>query len=298
MTGFKRFFFFCVFCLALAGCSQAKVDLPAPADPVAWVDAPLDGMLLPLAPYEIVFHITDDSPMRMGEVTINGNVLAQIEASSGGNLVTLRYLWTPSANGRYTIQVRGQNQDGAWSAPAQVQVEVGEPTPTITPTLTSTPTTTATATLTLTPTATFTPTPTATFTPTASRTPLPGPAPIVFNNVHPYTTQIYFYHDTCGRREVDFYLTTPLTSKVTGVTVNYRLVDRSGINPPTAWLSKAMYLNNASSGEWLVTVKPEEVFTGIFNYQHAVIEYQFIAVNEKGPKSSEVYSNVNLDLCR
>jgi len=121
MTGFKHLLLFLAFCLTLAGCSQAKVDLPEAGDPVAWIDAPLDGMLLPLAPYEIVFHITDDSPMKRGEVTINGSVLAHVEASSGGNLVTLRYLWTPSANGRYTIQVRGQNQDGAWSAPAQVQ---------------------------------------------------------------------------------------------------------------------------------------------------------------------------------
>ncbi|MEN6571597.1 MAG: hypothetical protein ABFD24_07140 [Anaerolineaceae bacterium] len=298
MNRYRLLSLFILVCLIAAGCNQAKVDLPAAGDPVAWIDAPLDGMLLPLAPYEIVFHITDDSPLTQGEVSINGSLAAQIAVSDGGNMATLRYVWTPPANGRYVIEARGQSSDGAWSAPARVEVEVGEPTPTVTFTPTTTPTLTATPTPTLTPTETSTPTPTATFTPTATRTPLPGPAPITFNNVHPNTTQIFFYRDTCGRKEVDLYVTIPLASKVTKVTVNYRLVARSGTQPPTSWLSKDMYVNNATTGEWLVTIKPEAVFTGIFFYTQSVVEYQFTAFNEKGSKSSGVYDDVKLEMCR
>lgn len=298
MNRYRLLSLFILVCLIAAGCNQAKVDLPAAGDPVAWIDAPLDGMLLPLAPYEIVFHITDDSPLTQGEVSINGSLAAQVAVSDGGNMATLRYIWTPPANGRYVIEARGQSSDGAWSAPARVEVEVGEPTPTVTFTPTATPTLTATPTPTLTPTETSTPTPTATFTPTATRTPLPGPAPITFNNVHPNTTQIFFYRDTCGRKEVDLYVTIPLASKVTKVTVNYRLVARSGTQPPTGWLSKDMYVNNATTGEWLVTIKPEAVFTGIFFYTQSVVEYQFTALNEKGSKSSGVYDDVKLEMCR
>lgn len=298
MNRYRLLSLFILVCLIAAGCNQAKVDLPAAGDPVAWIDAPLDGMLLPLAPYEIVFHITDDSPLTQGEVSINGSLAAQVAVSDGGNMATLRYVWTPPANGRYVIEARGQSSDGAWSAPARVEVEVGEPTPTVTFTPTATPTLTATPTPTLTPTETSTPTPTATFTPTATRTPLPGPAPITFNNVHPNTTQIFFYRDTCGRKEVDLYVTIPLASKVTKVTVNYRLVARSGTQPPTGWLSKDMYVNNATTGEWLVTIKPEAVFTGIFFYTQSVVEYQFTAFNEKGSKSSGVYDDVKLEMCR
>lgn len=298
MNRYRLLSLFILVCLIAAGCNQAKVDLPAAGDPVAWIDAPLDGMLLPLAPYEIVFHITDDSPLTQGEVSINGSLAAQVAVSDGGNMATLRYVWTPPANGRYVIEARGQSSDGAWSAPARVEVEVGEPTPTVTFTPTATPTLTATPTPTLTPTETSTPTPTATFTPTATRTPLPGPAPITFNNVHPNTTQIFFYRDTCGRKEVDLYVTIPLASKVTKVTVNYRLVARSGTQPPTGWLSKDMYVNNATTGEWLVTIKPEAVFTGIFFYTQSVVEYQFTALNEKGSKSSGVYDDVKLEMCR
>lgn len=298
MNRYRLLSLFILVCLIAAGCNQAKVDLPAAGDPVAWIDAPLDGMLLPLAPYEIVFHITDDSPLTQGEVSINGSLAAQVAVSDGGNMATLRYIWTPPANGRYVIEARGQSSDGAWSAPARVEVEVGEPTPTVTFTPTATPTLTATPTPTLTPTETSTPTPTATFTPTATRTPLPGPVPITFNNVHPNTTQIFFYRDTCGRKEVDLYVTIPLASKVTKVTVNYRLVARSGTQPPTGWLSKDMYVNNATTGEWLVTIKPEAVFTGIFFYTQSVVEYQFTALNEKGSKSSGVYDDVKLEMCR
>lgn len=278
--------------LILAGCSQAKVDLAPAGDPAAWIDAPLDGMRLPLSPYDIVFHITDDSPVTLGEVSINGNLAAQIAVNGVENMATLRYVWTPSSTGKFIIEARGQNSEGAWSAPARVQVEVGEPTPTITLTPTATPT------LTPTPTPTLTPTATPTSTPTATKTPLPGPAPISFNNVHPNTTQIFFYRDTCGRKEVDLYATLPLASKVSSMTVNFRLVDRNGVQPPTAWQSKAMYVNNGATGEWLVTVKPEAVFTGIFPYMQSTLEYQFTAVNEKGTKTSEVFADVRLDMCR
>ncbi len=61
-----------------------------------------------------------------------------------------------------------------------------------------------------------------------------------------------------------------------------------------------MYLNNASSGEWLESVRPEVVFTDIYLYSSGLVEYAFVAVSTGGTnkKPSDIYSNVKLDLCR
>ena len=283
----------------LSACNQKPVAVAA-GSPTAWIDAPLNGMLIPLAPYEIVFHITDDAPVVLGEISANGSVLAQLANPAADNLATLRYVWSPAAPGQYLIEARGQSQDGEWSAPAQVVIQVGEPTSTVTPTPSHTSTPTLTPTSTSTPTQTPTQTPTATLTSTPTKTRTPGPPPLTFIDPHPNTNQVYFRNTRCGRNEVDFYVTIAPASKVEQVSVNYRLVDRTGVTPPTAWQNKAMYLNNASTGEWLVSVRPEAVFTDIYPYNSGLMEYQFMAVNNGGAntKTSEVYANVKLDLCR
>jgi hypothetical protein len=130
----------------------------APAKPSAWIDAPLDGMTLPLETYEIIYHASDPTGVSHVELTANDKLLAQDDkGSTPGDLLTLRYHWLPEEAGDYILRAREKNSAGAWSEFAEVRVKVigATITPTLTPTL---PTITVTVTPTTTPTPTITPT--------------------------------------------------------------------------------------------------------------------------------------------
>lgn len=116
--------------------------------PQTWIDAPLDQMHLPLAPYEVVFHGTDDSAVSNVELRINDQAVP-VPAPQGVSqkLLTAKYVWVPSAPGKYVLQARSQNSAGTWSAEAIVTVWIEGLIRTITPTVA----TTLTPTLTLAP---------------------------------------------------------------------------------------------------------------------------------------------------
>ncbi len=290
-----HFFMLSILMITLISACAKTAELPAKTgSPQAWIDAPLDGARLPLAPYEIVFHITDDSLVTNGELSINGSIISVMPNPAGEtNLATLRYLWSPSEPGVYTLQVRAQGNNGIWGDYTRVVVEIGEPTPT----LTFTPVFTETPTATFTPTATATLTPTNT--PTATATRRPGPDAITFVNVHPNTSQIYWRANTCGRKEVDYYVTIPSSSKASQVTLYYRLVDRENKSNVTPWYSKLMYLATGAGEEWLATVAPEAQIPGFTAFEHATIEVYFTAVNALSPNpvKSDINRSVKLDVC-
>ncbi len=147
----------------MAGCNlpmQVRTDqvVASGLGPEAWMDAPLDGMHIPIGvPYEVVFHITADSAVSRGELSINNSVVATLDnPNAGSNLATLHYSFTPLQPGQYKLQVRAQDSSNAWSEYFDATVYVDDLTPTITPTQIITPT----ITVTLTPTETITPSPT------------------------------------------------------------------------------------------------------------------------------------------
>jgi len=112
----------------------------------AWIDAPLAGSQLPLAPVEIVAHASSPSGIVFFEVNLNGQPLAQTMpdlASFDQTLMYTRHTWQPAAPGSYLIEVKAYNQDNLPGPPAQVMVVIGQretPTPTLTATPTLTPT--------------------------------------------------------------------------------------------------------------------------------------------------------------
>lgn len=115
----------------LVGCAP---ELRAASVPQAWIDAPLDGMVLPLAPYEIVAHAADPTGVSEIEFNVDGTVIGSVAAA--GPLFTARQSWSPDAPGEYVIQARGANGGGSWSEYAEVRVVVqGEaavsPVPTV-----------------------------------------------------------------------------------------------------------------------------------------------------------------------
>lgn len=113
-----------VFILFTSCTSQYSSD---PTGLAAWIDAPLNGSTIPLAPYEIVTHSSDPIQIKQLEISVNGEILGLFEnPNPGGLLFSARLDWRPAAPGIYTIQARGQNSSGAWSSPAQVQVTVEE----------------------------------------------------------------------------------------------------------------------------------------------------------------------------
>ena len=125
---------------------SGSISIGAPG-PHTWIDAPLDQMHIPLAPYEVVFHASDDAAIAQVGLTINDQPAGLPPAAGAGkNLVTMRFMWSPAAPGQYVLRARSQSLDGNWSGEAQVTVWVGDvtPTPTVTPTgtVTVTPTTT------------------------------------------------------------------------------------------------------------------------------------------------------------
>lgn len=111
--------------------------------PQTWIDAPLNNMHIPLAPYEVVFHATDNSGVTGVELSINDQIVALPAPSQlGGILVTVKYDWAPAFPGEYLLEARGRNAGGTWSDVSAARVWVGEITPspvtTITPTITPT----------------------------------------------------------------------------------------------------------------------------------------------------------------
>jgi uncharacterized protein YraI len=101
----------------------------APSAPQSWIDAPLPGSTIPLAPYQITAHAGFPSGISQFELTITGQGPENIPAPSdqaGQTLVNINHMWTPPAPGMYLIQVRAAGPDGAYGQVVEVQVQVGD----------------------------------------------------------------------------------------------------------------------------------------------------------------------------
>ena len=157
--------------------------------PVAWIDQPLDGSVVPLAPLTITAHATSKAGVQRVWFYWDTKSPA-IGYVNGGNLtlVEAEMKWTPPKAGEYTLWVQAEDENGTSGDPALATIDVGgpiftplvvlpskTPTPPVFQTLekvftTATPTPSSTA---LTPSLTVT-LPSATL--TSTFTPTPGPA--------------------------------------------------------------------------------------------------------------------------
>ena len=144
LHGFRIFYTVFFFCLVFFSCGGESAAELADASfvfgtgPQAWIDAPLNGDRLPLAPYQVVFHVTDPTQIINGELQINGEVAALLtNPEPEKKLATMRYSWEPQEPGEYLLEVRGQNAGGEWSPIDAAVVFIGEieaepsPTPTL-----------------------------------------------------------------------------------------------------------------------------------------------------------------------
>ena len=56
------------------------------------------------------------------ELSINNEVVQNIDSGGTQNISVLKYLWTPTQTGNFFIRVRAQNKQGVWSAIEEVNV--------------------------------------------------------------------------------------------------------------------------------------------------------------------------------
>jgi hypothetical protein len=107
---------------------------PAPG-PMTWLDRPLDGAALALAPVTIQAHASDADGVASFEFFVNEAPLVTASAD-GGRLGQAMVEWNPTEPGTYTIRARGIDSQGNVGSDAISVVTVGrmpEPSPTVPP---------------------------------------------------------------------------------------------------------------------------------------------------------------------
>jgi hypothetical protein len=103
--------------------------------PMAWLDQPLDGSRLPLAPVTILAHAADADGVASFEFFIDQDPLATAPAG-GGRLGQATVGWTPADPGTYTVRARAIDSAGNAGSEATSVVTIGrlfEPSPTSAP---------------------------------------------------------------------------------------------------------------------------------------------------------------------
>ena len=272
--------------LALSGCNlpstaknQAAFKLTG--GPQAWIDAPLNGMHLPLAPYTVVIHISDDDGVSQGELSVDGKVLATLpNPVPGQKLATLKQEWNPTAPGIYVLQARAQNTAGKWGEPVSVKVTIGEYTKTPTPTATITPTATQTPTATETPTATMTATP----------TPTPTPSPLTFTHTASATL---ISRGGCGSDQVQLSAQVSVPDQVHSVVLFVDVVDQNS-GQASGWSSYGA-MSPVGGGLYQITVSASR----LPGNNSGTLQYQFVATGSDNQTvgRSDVFTDVLVTNC-
>ncbi len=281
--------FVLLICLLLAACHmpQAESNLPQ-----AWIDAPLDGSVLPLAPYEIIFHATAPGAPAAVELSINGQLVSSPAGESDGSdssLAVVRYEWKPQEPGRYTLSVRTRDAKGNWSNPDIHVVTIGGPTVTPTPTLTPTATPTMEITVTASPTFTPTFTPTLTYTPTGTPT---ANIPAGFSNRGLSTNTVS--RGRCNPWQVTIQVDAQHPAGIKVVVLFFRLenTQTGELSPWNDGLSM-----NISNGHYVRTLSGDQL-GALASFTQARVHYQFVLQPKQGEYvRSEVYSDLYLTPC-
>jgi len=147
-----------ILALGVSSCSMPTSDQAADESNSsavrAWFDAPLPNSVfyLPNPICQIVAHGASPNGIASFELSVNGAVAGNIPSpDTGGSLVTLTRDCGLSQPGEYALQIRAQDNTGAWSAfaetsliialPEETSPPVTEPPATEPPASTETPTT-------------------------------------------------------------------------------------------------------------------------------------------------------------
>ena len=98
--------FFCFILLVLfGGCNQAG------AGPITWIDFPSQDITLPLAPFSILAHASDNDSIESIEFHINGELKKSLEPNFDGSdrLGWAEWEFSPQITGVYRIEVKAND---------------------------------------------------------------------------------------------------------------------------------------------------------------------------------------------
>ena len=263
------------------GLSEVEATLDTVAR--AWFDAPLEGMVLPAAPYVVVFHGASNAGVERSELKINDTQVAtQLDPEVGLLLAVFQTTWTPPGPGQYVLHARIQGQDGRWSEPSQVTIRVeAPPTHTLPPTSSPTPTRPPTVT------ATDSATPTGTSTATVAS------APLVFT---PRVSPDLFYSGGCTPDQVNISVQVSPAEKIANVYLFFHLENQAG-SEATAWAEPVM-MSNLGRGQFSA-ILTSRVIPGASGFDSAWLLVQFAAIDSQGivQGRSEVFAGTFLARC-
>jgi len=249
----------------ITGCGQnstAESDsfqVAGELGPQAWIDAPLNESRLPLSPYQIVFHISEQDGVSLGELSINDQVVELIlNSDPSSNVATLRYVWNPSQPGKYVIRVRAQSVNGEWGDPDSAVVYIGEIT-------VLTPTT----------------------------TPSPSPQTAGISNVQAEPKQVNF--GDCQPNAVTISAQAEDPAGIDVLVIFYRLRDPNGNQ--TGWLSEAM--NPGGGDTYKKTLNMTSIVEKLgYSQTSGTFEYQLVIQNVNNEMTrSEVFRDVSVTRC-
>jgi hypothetical protein len=250
-----------------AGCGPQPIARP-PAGQV-WIDAPLHGDHLPLAPYDVVSHANLATGVASFELSVNGAVVRTDEAESdqyGQSLASVNQRWEPTAPGVYVLMVRAADVGGEFGPMAEIQVTVGGTTPTPAP---------------------AGPTPTL----AAGLADISAPE---------YSTTSLYYHraalagGSCGDDRVTIQVSAG-DPRIQSIVMFFRMAEADG-SGRTEWSAEAM--NPLGGGNYSRTLASADI-PDVGAFVASALQVQFVATDAAGSEvaRSQVFSDVMLVPC-
>ena len=234
----------------------------------AGIDSPSNGSAFQMGPIDIAYHASSTEGVSVVELSIDGAVVSSITSPDANQkVVALKYTWNPPASGNHTLQVRAQNNAGAWSNSATAAVTVqGSPQATNTPGPTDTPEPTAT------------------------------PKDMTISDIQHSKDKFYYGGGGCNR-ELTISAKVSQPEKAYVVVLFIRLVDKEG-EGTKGWDSGRAMSKKGNDGEYSVTLFSESI-PNYSAYDYASMNYQIVVQDKAGNylARSEVIKKVSLDIC-
>jgi hypothetical protein len=268
---------------AIPGQTVATMAVIPPAPAQAGIDMPKEGDVIPMAPYEIVYHGADFTEVKQLELAINSvPVTIQANPSPGTGFVLMRYVWTPPAPGTYVIQTRAQNQNGEWGPSSHITITVAVPADQAQPT----PENTVEPTISVINTAI----------PTQMQPTMNIGGDGIFTSIVKSDNWIYYGSSSCGPNEVSFSVTIYNFTGIRYVFAFVRLHDKY-TSDMTDWNS-GKPMKATSGGTYVVTITLSDLVK-YGDFSEAWVWYQFVVQKPDGQYvRSKVYTDVSLSKCQ
>ncbi len=287
-----------LFCIGIAACNKPEPVRPTPPFNQTWIDAPLHGSTLPMAPNKIVFHAASPSGIDGFEVQINGavlNTVAPTSTGSGGSdygtLFHGESTWSPPAPGTYFISVRSKSSVGSFGQFAQAQVtvvsnlELQASTP---PAVLTLPVTEGLPVFTPPPSPTSAPTLTPTFTPTPVQVSEGVPDP-------EFSSDAFYYRGSCSPKQLTIEVSIQDPS-VYSVVLFHRLKGTDS-GETTPWTNVPM--TPLGGGYFNRTLQSETDIPEFNRFLSSTLQVQIVATKQDSTEigRTEVLSEVILKTC-